>query len=319
MTNDSRKIIPTFDARTNIVVTVPSNPAPGERDSTHPVRTLVEAQIALARLGISVGCIDGARGSHTRAALQAYQLREKGLPVSGELDEETKQHLMVEEPIYTEYSITTDDMANLHALGSTWLAKSEQSSLAYESILELVAETGQSSQTFIRGLNTGIDWNKVHTGTTVKIPRIEHPSSFEKAAFVRIHLFNKTVEAFDSSTNLLAHFPCSIAQKVEKRPVGALRIAKLAAHPNYVFDPAVFPESEEAQKIGRKLVLPPGPNNPVGLAWIGLDRPGYGMHGTPKPEQIGRTESHGCFRMTNWDAEYLLNLCWVGMNVYVER
>ena len=72
------------------------------------------------------------------------------------------------------------------------------------------------------------------------------------------------------------------------------------------------------QAIGHKLMLPPGPNNPVGVAWIGLDKPGYGIHGTPAPEQVGRTESHGCFRLANWDAEYLSHLAWVGMPVLVE-
>ena len=81
---------------------------------------------------------------------------------------------------------------------------------------------------------------------------------------------------------------------------------------------SLFPESPEAQAIGHELILPPGPNNPVGVAWIGLDKTGYGIHGTPNPEQVGRTESHGCFRLANWDAEYLSKLVWVGMPVFVE-
>ena len=70
--------------------------------------------------------------------------------------------------------------------------------------------------------------------------------------------------------------------------------------------------------MNQKLILQPGPNNPVGVAWIGLDKTGYGIHGTPVPEQVGRTESHGCFRLANWDAEYLVKLVWVGMPVLVE-
>ena len=88
-------------------------------------------------------------------------------------------------------------------------------------------------------------------------------------------------------------------------------------NPNYTFDPAIFAESPEARAIGHKLVIPPGPNNPVGVAWIGLDRPGYGMHGTPGPEQVGRTESHGCFRLANWDAAYMVKLAWIHMPVEV--
>ena len=144
------------------------------------------------------------------------------------------------------------------------------------------------------------------------------PTPGAKAAFATISLGGKVLEAFDANTNLLAHFPCSIAQRVEKRPVGELHVAAIAPNPNYTFDPDVFPESAEARQLKTKLILPPGPNNPVGVAWISLDKPGYGMHGTPSPEQVGRTESHGCFRLANWNAEYLIKLVWVGMPVYVE-
>jgi lipoprotein-anchoring transpeptidase ErfK/SrfK len=91
----------------------------------------------------------------------------------------------------------------------------------------------------------------------------------------------------------------------------------IAPDPNYTFDPSLFPESAEARRLSTRLVLPPGPNNPVGVAWVGLDKPGYGIHGTPIPEQVGRTESHGCFRLTNWNAERLLQMVWVGLPVQV--
>jgi lipoprotein-anchoring transpeptidase ErfK/SrfK len=95
-------------------------------------------------------------------------------------------------------------------------------------------------------------------------------------------------------------------------------VVAVAPNPDYTFNPEVFPESEEAQQLKKKLILPPGPNNPVGTAWISLDKPGYGLHGTPSPEQVGRTESHGCFRLANWNAEHLIKLVWVGMPVWVE-
>jgi lipoprotein-anchoring transpeptidase ErfK/SrfK len=118
---------------------------------------------------------------------------------------------------------------------------------------------------------------------------------------------------------MMLHFPCSIAKKVEKRPVGELHVVVIIPNPNYTVDPELFPESDELQKIGHKLVLPPGPKNPVGMAWMGLDKPGYGMHGTPNAQQVGRTESHGCFRLANWDAEYLSQLVTVGMPVEVQE
>jgi lipoprotein-anchoring transpeptidase ErfK/SrfK len=155
-------------------------------------------------------------------------------------------------------------------------------------------------------------------GTVLKIPAVTYPDPTDRAALVVIHLADRYLEAFDTESNLLVHFPCSIAAKVDKRPVGRLHVAVVAAHPNYTFDPEIFAESAEARAIGHKLTLPPGPKNPVGVAWIGLDKPGYGIHGTPSPEQIGRTESHGCFRLANWDAEYLLKLVWIGLPVDVE-
>jgi lipoprotein-anchoring transpeptidase ErfK/SrfK len=290
----------------------------GPKESgSRPVRSLLEAQIALARLGISSGCIDGAFGSQTRRALEAFQRNEK-LSISGELDAATKERLLVEEPLFIQYTVSESDLKRLLPVSGTWLGKSEQPRLDYENILELVAEKGRAHAGFIKKLNPAVNWASVSAGAEIKIPRIDDPAPREKAAFIRIQLGNKTLEAFDRSTNLLAHFPCSIARKVEKRPVGSLSVVKLAQNPNYVFDPAVFPESPEAKTITRKLILPPGPNNPVGTAWIGLDRPGYGIHGSPKPEEIGRTESHGCFRLANWNAEHLLQLVWSGLPVVVE-
>ena len=106
---------------------------------------------------------------------------------------------------------------------------------------------------------------------------------------------------------------------MEKRPVGELRVAVIVQNPDYTFDPTIFPESSEARMIKRKLKIPAGPNNPVGTAWIGLDKPGYGIHGTPRPEDVGRTESHGCFRLANSNAEHLAKLVWIGLPVYVEQ
>lgn len=144
------------------------------------------------------------------------------------------------------------------------------------------------------------------------------PVAREKAAYIRILLSQRQLEVYNSRSNLLAQFPCSIAKQVEKRPVGELHITRAAPNPTYLFNPEIFPESEEAQQLNRKLTLQPGPNNPVGTVWIGLDRPGYGIHGTPRPEDVGRTESHGCFRLANWNAELLLKLVRVGTPVFVE-
>ena len=249
--------------------------------------------------------------------MRAFQQREN-LPVSGELDETTRARLTLDAPTYVSYIVTTNDLSRLRPVGTTWLAKSQQDRLDYETILELVAERAQSHPSLIRRLNPNVNWTNLRAGATVQIPNVEKLPARTKAAFVRIHLAGKNLQAFDSSTNLLAHFPCSIARNVEKRPVGELHVLDAAENPNYTFDPDNFPESPEARQLGRKLVLPAGPNNPVGTAWISLDKPGYGIHGAPRPEEVGRTESHGCFRLANWNAEYLIKLVNVGTPVFVE-
>ncbi|MCX6906337.1 MAG: L,D-transpeptidase [Verrucomicrobia bacterium] len=285
--------------------------------SVRPVRDVFEAQLAMIREGISAGSLDGALGSQTRAALSAFQRKHKLVP-TGLLDADTKARMLVSLPLHTNYTVTSNDLARLLPLPHTWLEKSEQPRLDYETILELVAEKAFSHPALVRRLNPDLPWDTLAAGTEVTLPQAEYPLPATKAAWVDISLADKVLEAFDSSSNLLAHFPCSIGRLAEKRPVGELHVAVVALHPNYTFNPEVFPESEEARQLGRKLILPPGPNNPVGAVWIGLDRPGYGIHGTPSPELVGRTESHGCFRLANWNAEYLAKLVVVGTLVVVE-
>jgi len=308
-------------ARPIVAVSPPARPLviahQAADDFPRPVRDVFEAQVALARRAISPGSIDAALGSQTRAAISIFQ-GIQNLPQTGLLNTNTKAQLVLDAPLLTGYVVTPGDLARLQSIGKTWLDKSEQSALDYETELELVAEKGHSHPELIRRLNPGVDWTNLAAGTILQIPAVEYPVPADKASFVAIHLADKYLEAFDAETNLIAHFPCSIAQHVEKRPVGELHVVVVAPNPNYTLDPELFPESPEARTLDHKLILPPGPNNPVGVAWIGLDKTGYGIHGTPNPEQVGRTESHGCFRLANWDAEYLSRLVWVGMPVLVE-
>ena len=297
-----------------LVTNAPPDPATG---FPRPPRDVLEAQIALGRQVISSGSLDGVMGSQTRAALLAFQ-RKTGLAATGELDAATRTALALDTAPLTNYIITANDLARLQPVSKTWLGKAQQTALDYETILELVSEKGHASPNLVRRLNPGLDWTNIMAGTSVKIPDVTNAPSAAKAAFVTIKLSEKQLEVFDGQTNLLAHFPCSIAARMDKRPVGELHVTAIAPNPDYTFNPEVFPESPEAQQIKTKLILPPGPNNPVGTAWISLDKPGYGMHGTPSPEQVGRTESHGCFRLANWNAEYLVKRVWIGMPVYVE-
>lgn len=304
-------------SRANLPASSSAAPDAGANFNERPAESVFEAQVFLANRGLSPGPVDGVIGSQTRAAIRAFQ-QLSSLPVTGELDEATRQLMWLNEPPLTNYVVTVEDLAGLRVVPATWLGKSQAGVLAHESVLELVAERGWAYQRFTRQLNPAIDWPAVSGGTVLQIPNVRPPRFADKAAQVRIYLAQRSLRAFDVSGRLMVHFPCSIAQRVDKRPLGELRVEVVVPDPDYTFDPETFPESEEGRQLGRRLRIPPGPNNPVGLAWIGLNLPGYGIHGTPDPEKVGRTESHGCFRLANWNARLLLELAWEGLPVVVE-
>jgi lipoprotein-anchoring transpeptidase ErfK/SrfK len=276
----------------------------------------LEAQIALAGLGFSSGSIDGVGGAQTAAALKAFQLQQ-GLEQTGWLDRNTRKVLILRRPPVVSYRVSADDLLRLAPVPETWVGKSQVVGLEHETLLERLAERFQAHPGFLRRLNSAVDWAQPTEGLELTLPAIP-PVPARRAGLIRINLAGRFLRVFDTGGELMAHFPCSIARRVEKRPVGDLQVSVTVPNPDYTWDPEVFPESPESRTVGRKLRIPPGPNNPVGVAWIGLNRSGYGIHGTPKPEDVGRTESHGCFRLANWNAELLRRMAWPGLTVRVE-
>ena len=276
----------------------------------------LEAQIALAGLGISSGSIDGVGGAQTAFALKAFQ-SQQGLQQTGWLDRNTRKALMLKRAPWAPYRVSAEDLLRLAPLPETWVGKSQVPGLEHETLLERLAERFQSHPALLRRLNPAVDWVQPAEGLELTVPSAP-PIAARRAGLIRIHLSGRYLRVLDTAGELIAHFPCSIARRVEKRPVGDLQVVVTVPNPDYTWDPEVFPESPESRTVGRKLRIPPGPNNPVGVAWIGLNRTGYGIHGTPKPEDVGRTESHGCFRLANWNAELLRRMAWPGLPVRVE-
>jgi lipoprotein-anchoring transpeptidase ErfK/SrfK len=274
--------------------------------------------VELSRRGFSCGSLDGVRGLQSATALKAWQKNE-GLKETGDLDRATKEVLKLTAPVLSDYVFTVLDLAAVRPLPATWLGKSELDAMRHATALELVAERFRSNPKLILKLNPDVDWEGILPGQSIVVPSAEPVIPAVKVARIHVYLAEHVLHVVDESGRILAHFPVSIARNVEKRPVGELHVAVVIPDPNYTFDPEVFPEVPEGKELGRKLIIPPGPNNPVGVAWIGLDRTGYGIHGTPDPEKVGRTESHGCFRLANWDARTLLRLTWEGMPVMVEE
>ncbi len=299
----------------------PADPAdaiePEAEPAGRPVTDWIEAQIALHRRGFSCGSIDGVRGQQSVAALQAWQ-RNEGLRETGELDGPTRASLLVTDPVFTTHLFTAAELGRRQPAPETWLEKSQRTELSYATALEFAAERYRANPRLLLRLNPNINWDEIMPGAQVRVPEVGPFTTTLRASRIHVRLAEHVLEVTDPDGAIVLHCPVSIARVVEKRPVGELHVTVVIRNPDYTFDPALFPESAEARELGRKLILPPGPNNPVGLAWIGLDRPGYGIHGTPEPEKVGRTESHGCLRLANWDALALYSIAWVGLPVVVE-
>ncbi len=283
-----------------------------------PAATWLEVQVELTRRGFSGGPIDGLPGPQSTAALRAFQRRE-GLADTGALDAATQAVLNLDAPALIWASLGSEDLTGLRPIPEGWTAKAEASGLPHASALELAAERFRAGERFLRRLNPGLDWETMIPETLFVAPAAEFVPRPGIAARLVIRLAAREFEVVDAAERVIAHFPVSIARRVDKRPVGELAVRVVVANPDYTFDPSLYPDTPEAREApSRRLILPPGPNNPVGVAWIGLDRSGYGIHGTPEPANVGRTESLGCFRLANWDARTLLGLAWVGLPVRVE-
>lgn len=248
-------------------------------------------QCYLEASGFSVNCIDGSWGPRSRRAMELFKKSGGKIP-------QTPYPLV-------EVEVTALDLNEIVAIPKDPAEKAELEYLGYESIKEMFAERGHVSRRCLEKLNPEItDWSDIRAGTKIRIP--DFPPLFEprnprgRAASVQISLSRCEMTAHDADGRIIAFFPCSIAaDKAKLPPHGELAIVSRVENPNYTFTPDEPPPEGEKPK---RHIFEPGPNNPVGLAWMGLDLPGYGIHGTPLPERVGNAESHGCFRLSNWNA-----------------
>ena len=281
-----------------------------------PVDVLFAIQVRLDRENFCSGGIDGRWGSKSEKALSAWQKKHHE-PVTGQVDDAVIAALGDTNGVMTTYTVTAEDHAELTPFPSSWVERSEQERMGYSSIEEMLAEKFHVYRATLRRLNPEVLWPDPPAGIIVVVPSVQS-KPLPPLSKIEIRLEQKTLRAYDTNGLLIAQFPCSIAADKAKRPENqTLHVAVWAQNPDYTFDPELFAEDPVAHAIGKKLRIPPGPNNPVGLAWIGLDRPGYGIHGSPAPEDISKTESHGCFRLTNWDALKLIHAVHADLPVIV--
>lgn len=273
-------------------------------------------QVAMERRHFSCGTIDGDVGMRSRRALIQLQ-KSAGLPTTGTLDEATRLYLGKPGEPFTQYTVTAEDMGKVQPTPATWKAKANVTYLGYNTPLEMLSEKFHTTPKFLQTLNPQITNANITAGTQLLAPNLAPSIPLPKAGMIQIILSETTLLVYDTDKKLIACFPCSIAQDKNKRPNGELKVAVVAPNPNYTFSPTLFPEAAAQENITGKIIIPPGPNNPVGEAWIGLSLPGYGIHGTPDATAISRTGSHGCFRLANWNAAQLVKIVQIGVPVNV--
>ena len=285
-----------------------------------PVATFAESktlalQIALDRRGFSCNTIDGQWGRMSQVALATYcAVNGYAVPPSPELARDIL--FPHERNLFRTETVTQREHDALVRIPSSPKGKAALEKMGYETIMEMYAERGHLTEGALRRLNPGVVWPNPPVGTRLKIPDFVLPAKGPVASVLRITLSRFEITAFDENGKLIALFPCSIAaNKAKLPPEGELQVTTLVPDPNWPYT------SERVSKDGRieSYMFKPGPNNPVGSSWIGLTLPSYGIHGTPKPETIGRAESHGCFRLANWNAVRLRKMCETGTSVVVEK
>jgi len=276
------------------------------------LRTHIAWQIALERVGFSPGVVDGSIGRKTEVATREFQ-RVRGLPQTGRLDQATRNALGVDPAgAVTTYTVSATDVSLVGPAPTDWIAKSLLQRLGYESVDAAVAERFHCTRGLLARLNPGRKMTQLRAGDTINVPAVEAAPPAPRGERIEINLVEKIIRVLDRENRLVALFHCSIAKSRDKLPAGETKVVVVTERPTYTFDPKMWPE---VRGIDRKLLIPPGPRNPVGLCWIGLGLPGVGIHGSPAPEMIGKTGSHGCFRLTNWDTLRLAKMVRVGTRV----
>ena len=261
-------------------------------------RSNFTAQVLLDRAHFSPGEIDALLGSNQRRAVSGYQ-RAHDLKPSGELDEDTWKALSADTaPTLVDYTLTEADIAGPFVKIPEKPAEQAQlPAMGYQSLEEALGERFHASPALIKALNPTADFSRV--GTVLRVPAVANTTPLPKAASVVVDKSDSTVSLRDAQGKVFAQFPASTGSQHDPLPIGRWKILGVSRDPKFHYNPKLFWDADSGD---RKATLPAGPNNPVGPVWVDLSKPHYGIHGTPEPGHVGKTESHGCIRLTNWDA-----------------
>jgi lipoprotein-anchoring transpeptidase ErfK/SrfK len=276
-----------------------------------PDMQLLAAQVMLDRAGYSPGEIDAKRGTNTDRARAAF----------------TKNGGNAQAPpqdALTTYTITEQDAAGpfTPSIPSDMMEKSKLSSLGYATLLEALGERFHSSPDLLKRLNPEA---RFAAGESIKVPNVaaavapvgpppgrQNDPNSAAITTVTVRKMSSDLVVTDNTGKVLMYAPVTTGSAHDPLPIGEWKVTGVERDPKFNYNPALFWDAGRGQA---KATIPAGPNNPVGLVWVDISRPHYGLHGTPEPSKIGKTESHGCVRLTNWDAMKLASLVRPGTRV----
>jgi lipoprotein-anchoring transpeptidase ErfK/SrfK len=307
---------------------VPAHPDPLTPPANLPLPdqdTVSRLQIYLDEHSFGPGKLDGHWGEFVGKALQRFQAAHDQKP-SGQIDSALQQELRKISPVYTTYTLTESDLRWVGSVPSKPAAMARLKEIFYRSPLDYVAERFHADPAFIQTLNSGRNLNDLKKGSTVQVPNVQPfriedilpvpdlpPRPEFAQRLVRVDTKGRMLDLVEAN-RVIASFPITPGSKSLPAPIGTWKIVKVTTMPIFRWDEAML---KHGRRSGDFYNIPPGPRNPVGIVWIGVNKKGIGIHGTDSPDTIGRSASHGCIRLANWDAARIVNQVTVGMTVQI--
>ncbi|WP_336801165.1 L,D-transpeptidase [Kaistia sp. MMO-174] len=280
--------------------------------SDKPDPQVVKLQVLLDRVHVSPGAIDGRSGGNLNKAISALQSMHS-LPASGRLGPDIWDILQAasERPVLMDYTISDKDVAGpfVPVMPKDYAEMAALPKLAYRDPAELLAEKFHMDENFLRNLNPDADFSQA--GTIITVTDVGS-NARARVAHLVADASTRQLLGYNENWDVVVAYPATIGSADLPSPSGIHAVKAVAENPEYWYRPKVNFQQGNNDK---PLKLASGPNNPVGTVWIGLDKPTYGIHGSPEPSKIDKTNSHGCLRLTNWDAQELVKLVKVGVDV----